>query len=47
MLRTDVAHDNFDVAYIFGYRESDLNVDADRDLSPLSLLNERHMEDTA
>jgi len=40
MLRTDVSYDAFDAAYIFGYRESKLKSDTDRDLSPLNLLND-------
>jgi len=46
MLRTDVAYDDFDAAYIFGYRESDVVSDADRDMSTLSLLNETHNEES-
>lgn len=44
MLRADVSYNAFDAAYIFGYRESDLKLDADRDMSTLSLLNEAHDE---
>ena len=47
MARVDSNHENFNASYIFGYRESELNTDADRDLSPVSLLNERHDEDTS
>ncbi|MBU3004243.1 TonB-dependent receptor [Paraglaciecola arctica] len=46
MTRLEVAHDDFDAAYIFGYRESELVMDADRDMSTLSLLHERHDEDS-
>lgn len=46
MLRTDVAHDDFNAAYILGYRESDVVTDSDRDMSTLSLLNEQHNEES-
>jgi len=47
MLRADVSYDAFDAAYIFGYRESELMLDTDRDLSTLSLLNEAHDEESS
>jgi len=47
MVRADVSHDAFDAAYIFGYRESALMLNTDRDLSPLSLLNEAHDEESS
>ncbi|TQV78170.1 TonB-dependent receptor [Exilibacterium tricleocarpae] len=46
MLRADVIHDDFDAAYIFGYRGSELDLDADRDQAPISLFNESHQEDS-
>ena len=46
MMRANVAHDNFDAAYILGYRESEMLSDADRDMSTLSLLNEMHHEES-
>jgi iron complex outermembrane receptor protein len=44
MLRTNVSHSDFDASYILGYRESDVMLDADRDMTTLSLLNEAHDE---
>jgi iron complex outermembrane recepter protein len=44
MLRSNVSHSDFDASYILGYRESDVTLDADRDMSTMSLLNEANVE---
>jgi len=45
MTRLEIAHDDIDAAYIIGYRESELFMDVDRDMSTLNLLNESHDEE--
>lgn len=45
-VQLDVENENFDSVYLFGYREADTRFRADRDHSPVALLNETHDEDT-
>jgi len=47
MVRADISNSAFETALIFGYRESELVLNTDRDLSPVSLLNESHDEESS